>query len=267
MSISTEGLDDNIVGRIQPKQDILMSLNETDYWNEEIFKVNMILINIDALNLQQNHMKMYLTCESNFSNSIDLDVKEYGGKMKVKFVEFKSNVRPIMTLSIKLPDNRLKYQVKNLIQMLVAEMVKSFFQSQSFQSSLRKILLSHLLFFSSLPSYFSRSKFKETNIKSFHLFEAQYHDNSDYQLKCIKLFLNDLNEMLIGIKTQLYYKTFKRLTEWDDNYLKFLQFTLDDCGIKCVKQVRELSRVDVKSALQEYVNIRDSLSGALNYVS
>lgn len=124
VSIETENVDEKVVNTLKQKQDILMPLNENDYWNEEVFKINMILVNMDALNLQQNRMKVYLSCENNFSNSIDLEVNEYEGKMKVKFVQFNSNVRPLMTLSVKLPDNRLKLQVKNLVQMLVQEMVR-----------------------------------------------------------------------------------------------------------------------------------------------
>lgn len=124
VSIDTEAIDDKVVNSVKRKQDILMPLNESDYWNEEIFKINLILINMDALNFQQNSIKVYLSCENNFSQAIDLDVNEYEGKMKVKFVQFNSNVRPLTTLSVKLPDNRLKLQLKNLIQMLVEEMVK-----------------------------------------------------------------------------------------------------------------------------------------------
>lgn len=121
---------------LKTKQDILMTANECDFWDEEIFKVNMILINMDALNFQQNRMKIYLSCECKFSNSIELEAIEYDGKMKMKFVQFNSNVRPLMSLSIKLPDNRLKLQLKNLIKMLVHEMVKAcIYFSQSFRQT------------------------------------------------------------------------------------------------------------------------------------
>ena len=106
-----------------------MPMNECDYWDDEIFKVNMILINMDALNLQHNRMKIYLSCENNFSNSVDLDTTEFNGAIKLKYVRFNSNVRPTMSLTIKLPDNRLKLQVKNLMSMLVQEMVKASFFS------------------------------------------------------------------------------------------------------------------------------------------
>jgi hypothetical protein len=124
ISIETETIDEGkFVNPLEQKQDILMPLNETEYWNEEVFKINMILVDMDALNLQQNHMKVYLSCQNIFSNTIDLDVHEHDGKMNVKFVQFNSNVRPVMSMAIKLPDNRLKYQMTNLIRMLVKEMV------------------------------------------------------------------------------------------------------------------------------------------------
>lgn len=100
-----------------------MPLNESEYWNDEIFKIHMVLVSLDALNLQQNHEKLYLSCEDNFSNSLDLNMKEYSEKLKVKYVEFASNVRPLMTMSVKLADHRLKFQMKNLVEMLVQEMV------------------------------------------------------------------------------------------------------------------------------------------------
>lgn len=101
-----------------------MPLNESEYWDEEIFRINLILINLDALNFRQKRMKLYLSCESIFSNAVELGSIEYDGKLK--FVQFNSNVRPFLSLSIKLPDNRLKLQVKNLLTMLIKEMVSSF---------------------------------------------------------------------------------------------------------------------------------------------
>lgn len=87
MSIETEEVNGKIAMSFQDKKDIVMPLNETDYWNDEVFRVNMILVNMDALDIQQNHMKMYVNCEDAFSNTIDTDVKEYESKIKVKFVE------------------------------------------------------------------------------------------------------------------------------------------------------------------------------------
>lgn len=123
ISIETEEIDEKFVSALQQKQDILMPLNESDYWNEEVFKTNMILVNLDALSLQQNRVKVYLSCESNFSNTIELETKEYDTKMKVKFVQFNSGIRPLLSMSLKLPDNRIKHQIENLVRMLVQEMV------------------------------------------------------------------------------------------------------------------------------------------------
>lgn len=124
ISVDTEEIEEKFVNARLQKQDILMPLNETDYWNEEIFKINMILVDLDSLNFHQNRLKVYLSCERNFSNTIELHTKEYDGKMKLKFVQFNSSIRPLLSMSVKLPDNRIKHQVKNLIKMLVHEMVK-----------------------------------------------------------------------------------------------------------------------------------------------
>jgi hypothetical protein len=126
LSIETEEISDKLVSSPQPKQDILMPVNESDYWVEEIFKINLVLVSLDALDLQQSRFKVYMTCENLSSNTVDFEAKEYDGKLKLKFVQFDSNVRPILSLNIKLPDNRIKYQMRNLIQMLVDKMVRKF---------------------------------------------------------------------------------------------------------------------------------------------
>lgn len=67
---------------------------------------------------------------------------------------------------------------------------------------------------------------QESHIRNFKLFEAHYYSNIDNQMQCLKMLQNDLKSMLEGMKNKIYNKTFKKLTEWDQNYLKFLQSTL-----------------------------------------
>lgn len=124
LCIATEEIDEKYVSDFQQKQDIVLPLNTSDYWNEENFKINMIIINADALNLQQTNLKLNLSCGSIFSNSTNLEMKAYDAKLKVKFVEFESNLRSVLTLGIKLPDHRLNFQVTNLVKMLIYEMVR-----------------------------------------------------------------------------------------------------------------------------------------------
>lgn len=102
-----------------------MPLNETEYWNEEIFKINLILVNGDAISTQHNHLKVSMGCENNFTSAVDLDLKEYEKmeKLKLRYVNFSTNQRPFLSLSVKLPDNRLKNQANNLLKMLASEMV------------------------------------------------------------------------------------------------------------------------------------------------
>lgn len=123
LCIATEEIDEKFVA-LQQKQDIVLPLNTSDYWSEENFKINMIIINADALNLHQTSLKLNFSCGSIFSNSANLEMKAYEGKLKVKYVEFESNVRSVVSLGIKLPDHRLKFQVANLVMMLVQEMVR-----------------------------------------------------------------------------------------------------------------------------------------------
>lgn len=102
-----------------------MPLNENDYWNEEIFKINLVLINGEAISTQYNQLRVSMGCENNFASPIDLDLKEYEKmeKLKLKHVHFSTNQRSYLSLNVKLPDNRLKNQANNLLKMLTREMV------------------------------------------------------------------------------------------------------------------------------------------------
>lgn len=77
------------------------------------------------------------------------------------------------------------------------------------------------------------------------------------------MLFGDLKEMLIGLKTKVFYKTFKKLTDWDESFLKFIQAVLDNC----IDRVITISNEgNVKSAFREYINIQNQLSGAVNEV-
>lgn len=118
-----------------PKQDIIIPLNEFDYWTEEVFCVNLIITNTDFLHTSQNNVKTYLSCENVYSNVIDLELEEYSGKSKQKFVKMNSNVRSLMSLLIKLPDNRLKHQIGNLFQEIVEKIVSIIFRKRALSQS------------------------------------------------------------------------------------------------------------------------------------
>ena len=120
MSIETEVIDQSLINPLLSKQNILTPMNEYDYWTEEVFCVNMIMMNMEFLQTTQNHLKIFLSCESTFSNVIDLELEEYSGKSKIKFAKFASNFRSLL---IKLPDNRLKHQIGNLFQDIIDEIV------------------------------------------------------------------------------------------------------------------------------------------------
>lgn len=83
----------------------------------------MVLVNMDATAVHQNHLKTSITCEDVVSNTIDLNLKCHEEQTKLKFVTFDSNVRHLMSLCVTLPDNRLKLQMVNHIQLLITEMV------------------------------------------------------------------------------------------------------------------------------------------------
>lgn len=115
----------------QQKQDISLTLNESDYWDDEIFKVNMIIMNIDAIcDTSIENIKIFLSCEHINSNTISFDVAEYDKKLKFKYVPFDSNTRSMLSLSIKLPDTRLKNEANNLLKMLTREMVRELLEKR-----------------------------------------------------------------------------------------------------------------------------------------
>lgn len=127
ISIETEIIDDKLLNQIIPKQDILHQLNEFDYWATENFRVNLMLINMDCLLMQVDYIKIYLNCEDIFSNQIEIQAKDYSDNAKVKYVKFISNTRPMVALTIKLPDNRLKHQIVNILVRIVREMVNNIY--------------------------------------------------------------------------------------------------------------------------------------------
>lgn len=70
------------------------------------------------------------------------------------------------------------------------------------------------------------------------------------------MFFADLKEMIGGIGSKLFYKTFKQVSGWDANFLKFVQFTIDQIG----------AIVEENFDLASYVNIRELLLETLNDV-
>lgn len=84
----------------------------------------------------------------------------------------------------------------------------------------------------------------------------------------MKMLLKDLQDMLDGMKLKLYYKTFKKLNQWDENFLKFVQSSVHHC-LKRLDEILVQSSVNFnsKAAFDEYRNIRDSLSLSLKDVN
>lgn len=113
----------------------------------------------------------------------------------------------------------------------------------------------------------SLSFLKEQNIESFKLFEARFHGNMEYQMQCLKMFLNDLKDMLQGLKKKLFHRTFKKVTDWDESYLKYLRFTVETCSVKVEDALNEFkAEFDVRRYFQEYHSLGDSLMETLNNV-
>lgn len=79
------------------------------------------------------------------------------------------------------------------------------------------------------------------------------------------MFIGDLKDMLEGIRSKLYYKTFKTVTGWDENFRKFVQLTV----ATCIEKVNENLKFncDLKSLFELYTSVRDSIMELCNDVS
>lgn len=90
----------------------------------------------------------------------------------------------------------------------------------------------------------------------FKIFEARYRDHADL-FKCIEMFMSDLKIRLEEIKSKFISIAYKNSTHWDENFVKFLQFTVSKVLMKIDKSLPN-------AALQEYVGFRDLLSSAID---
>jgi hypothetical protein len=98
--------------------------NEPVTCTMESFMINMVLVIADAVNTRENQLQFYLSCEGIPSNTIEVDLKVYEKHMGLKFVNFTSNVRPCLSMSIKLSDHRSRFEMINLIRQLTEKMVR-----------------------------------------------------------------------------------------------------------------------------------------------
>lgn len=77
------------------------------------------------------------------------------------------------------------------------------------------------------------------------------------------MLFGDLKDMLMGLKTKIFYKTFKKLTDWDENFLKFIQCLLDNCIDLATTASNENN---VQCAFRAYINVQNQLASAVNEV-
>jgi hypothetical protein len=78
------------------------------------------------------------------------------------------------------------------------------------------------------------------------------------------MFMSDLKDMLEGIRSKLYFKTFKRVTDWDENFLKIAQLTVATCIDKVNDTFKNDS--DSSSLLEAYLSVTYSISELYNDV-
>ncbi|CRK86165.1 CLUMA_CG000233, isoform A [Clunio marinus] len=173
---------------VKPTQTIPL-INESEFWDEESFEMRTIIVRADLLNHLGSHFEISLRCEHQTSNTIDLNVKTYDIDTKLKFVDFATNSRPIMTLSIKLPNSFKKYHLRFGIKKLVRQMAR--------------------------------------NMEYFENFQIQYPNEINYQSYIMRSLFEDFNAAIRKLKSKLFYSTLKSITEWDEKYLKFLDNNLN----------------------------------------
>ena len=85
MSIETHDVDEKMtISALHKKEDIIIPVNESEYWDDEIFTVSMIVINVETVSTSFNSIKMNLSCEDMVSNSIEIPLKDYkNDKIKI----------------------------------------------------------------------------------------------------------------------------------------------------------------------------------------
>lgn len=125
ISIETRDIDEHLtIKSLNAKEEIIMPVNVSEYWDEEVFTVYMTIVNFEAVQTFYKSIKVQLSCDSVTSNSAEIFLNNYHcKKLNLKHSEFPASDRPVLTLSIKLPDNRLRNQAQNLMRMLYREMV------------------------------------------------------------------------------------------------------------------------------------------------
>lgn len=81
------------------------------------------------------------------------------------------------------------------------------------------------------------------------------------------MIMNDLMDMLVGLRTKLFHKSFKKASPWDENYLKLIKFKIEACisGIKLSLDDLAMN-ANVKETTRKYVGIRDNLTEILQEV-
>lgn len=90
----------------------------------------------------------------------------------------------------------------------------------------------------------------------------------DYKSQCLTMFLNDFKDMLNGLRNKLFHRTFKKITEWDENFVKYLRFTIETCIEKVDEAFRDFTREsNFKRLLKEYLSLHEALMETLNDVN
>lgn len=79
--------------------------------------------------------------------------------------------------------------------------------------------------------------------------------------------MNDLIDMLVGLRTKLFHKSFKKASPWDENYLKLVKFKIEASITGIKKSLDDLAmNANVKETTRVYVSIRDSLTEIIQKV-
>lgn len=151
------------------------------------------------------------------SADVSLPLTSYS-KLKWKYVNFQSNSRPYLNLQVRLPDNRLKFIIRNKLLTLYADMVNHV------QILLKNLILIYI-FFSKQYKLYSYRQTTSVTTKT--------------QLEKLDLILQVIKDLLKSLENffeiNLVPNSIKFEIAWEEKYIAFSKKTI--VSIKCKHKI------------------------------
>ncbi|XP_037045765.1 otoferlin [Bradysia coprophila] len=173
----------------KPKTSIVPSLIESEYWSTESFDVRVIVYNVSRCLIPATKLKIQFHLGTQSSNIVEYPLCEYDKGSK-NFFSIRPTTYQVMYVSIQLPDNRLKFQIQFSLDAILDEM--------------------------------------QIQMKRFKLWVLSNPKATHEHLQFARKIVHELTEMMTSFCGNLYFKIFKRLTQWDKNRVAFLQAFIEE---------------------------------------